>query len=55
MICIRLRGLEICDLSGGNEMTTIQLMNMIIRCESKKDIIKLLNKHRVPIIKSKYC
>lgn len=36
-------------------MTTIQLMNMIIKCKSQKDIVKLLNKHRVPITKSKYC
>lgn len=36
-------------------MTTIELMNRILNCKSKRDIIKLLNKHRVSIEKSKYC
>lgn len=36
-------------------MTTIELMNKLIFSKSKRDIIRLLNKHRVPVNKSKYC
>lgn len=36
-------------------MTTINLMDKILNCKSKRDIINLLNKHRVSIEKSKYC
>lgn len=36
-------------------MTTINLMYKILNCKSKRDIIKLLNKYRVSIEKSKYC
>lgn len=36
-------------------MTTIDLMDKILNCKSKRDIINLLNKYRVPIKKSKYC
>lgn len=36
-------------------MTNIELINKIISCKSKRDIVRLLNKHRVPVNKSKYC
>ena len=36
-------------------MTTINLMYKILNCKSKGGIIKLLNKYRVSIEKSKYC
>ena len=36
-------------------MTNYELMNKIIYCKSKRDIIRLLNKHRVSISKTKYC
>lgn len=36
-------------------MTTIQLINLIIKAHNKKEIIKLLNANRIPINKSKYC
>lgn len=40
---------------GYDKMTTIKLINEILNCKSKKDMIELLKKHRVPIEKSKYC
>ena len=36
-------------------MTNYELMNKIIYCKSKRDIIRLLNKYRVSVSKSKYC
>lgn len=36
-------------------MTTIQLICLIIKAHSKKEIIRLLNANRIPINKSKYC
>lgn len=36
-------------------MNTIQLTKQIINAKNKKKIIKLLNRYRVPISKSKYC
>ena len=36
-------------------MTNYELMNKIICCKSKKDIVRLLNKYRVSTNKSKYC
>lgn len=36
-------------------MTNYELMNKIIYCKSKRDIIRLLNKHRVSVSKTKYC
>ena len=39
----------------GEIMTNYELMNKIICCKSKKDIMRLLNKYRVSTNKSKYC
>lgn len=36
-------------------MSAIELMNKIIKCKSKKDVVRILNKYRVPANKSKYC
>lgn len=36
-------------------MTTIELLNKIIFCKSKREIIRLLNIYRVPVSKTKYC
>lgn len=36
-------------------MTNIELMNKLLSFKSKKEIIRLLNKHRVAVSKSKYC
>ncbi len=36
-------------------MTTIQLMELIVSSQNKREIIKLLNANRVPMRKSKYC
>lgn len=36
-------------------MTTLQLVNKIIACKNRKEIERLLNKHRIPVEKSKYC
>ena len=41
--------------NGDKAMTNYELMNKIIRCKSKKDIVRLLNKYRVSTNKSKYC
>ena len=35
-------------------MTNIELISKLLLCKSKKDITRLLNKHRVPISKCKY-
>ena len=36
-------------------MTNYELMNKIIYCKSKRDIIRLINKYRISVSKSKYC
>lgn len=36
-------------------MTNIELINKIILCNNRRDIERLLNKHRIPKNKSKYC
>lgn len=36
-------------------MTTIELMKKLLMCKSRRDMERLLNKHRVPVNKSKYC
>lgn len=36
-------------------MTNIELVNKILACKSKRDILRLLKKNRVPVNKSKYC
>ena len=36
-------------------MTNIQLINLIISAKDKKKIIRILNKYRISIEKSKYC
>ena len=36
-------------------MKKYELMNKIIKKKKKRDIIRLLNKYRVPVSKSKYC
>ena len=36
-------------------MTTIQLIDLLRRCKTKKEFIQVLNTHRVPVNKSKYC
>ena len=41
--------------NGDKSMTNYELMNKIICCNSKKDIVRLLNKYRVFTNKSKYC
>lgn len=36
-------------------MTNFQLIHIIIQAKDKKHVIRLLNKYRIPIEKSKYC
>lgn len=36
-------------------MTNIELINKLLMCKSKRDMVRLLNKYRVSIDKSKYC
>lgn len=36
-------------------MTTLKLITLIIAAKNKKEISQILNEHRVPIHKSKYC
>lgn len=33
----------------------IELVNKIIDCKNKRDIIRILNKHRISVKDSKYC
>ncbi len=36
-------------------MTTYQIMNLILKAKTKRDVARILNKNRVPVEKSKYC
>ena len=36
-------------------MTTYQIMNLILKAKTKRDIARILNKNRVSVEKSKYC
>lgn len=36
-------------------MRNIEFIERLLLCKSKRDIVRLLNKYRIPVDKSKYC
>ena len=36
-------------------MTTFELVKILINCKNKKEVRRVLEKHRIPVNKSKYC
>ena len=42
-------------LKRRKRMSTYQIMNLILKAKTKRDIARILNKNRVPVEKSKYC
>ena len=36
-------------------MTTFELIKMLINCKNEKEFRRILETHRIPINKSKYC
>ena len=42
-------------MTQADRIRSMQLIKKILLCNSKRDIIRILNKHRISVEKSKYC